>query len=69
MPAVTRKKARNDGILMNGHVVESYQIGNTRINVCDDYCVKTQAEIDEILRRVSRIVVDALSVSAAQEDT
>ncbi len=41
-------------------LVKSYisERGNT-INIYDDYCVKTQKEIDEILDRVGRIAGEA----------
>lgn len=36
-------------------IVEDYYSGNTHIVICDDYCVKTQEEIDSILDRIGRI--------------
>lgn len=35
--------------------VAQYKIGNSTVRVMDDACKTTQAEIDEILRRVSRM--------------
>ncbi len=42
-------------------IVDECKIGNTRIKVCDDACVKTQEEIDRILARVAKIIKKALS--------
>ncbi len=36
-------------------VVKEFDIGNTHIRICDDSCVKTKEEIEEILRRCSEI--------------
>ena len=44
-------------------IVEECQIGNTKIKICDDACVKTQEEIDRILARVSEVIRKALSDS------
>lgn len=38
-----------------GNVIARYKIGNTRITVCDDYCVKTQEEKKAILDRIMDI--------------
>lgn len=46
-----------------GHVVKSFKIGNTQVEICDDCCVKTQAEIDEILRRVVNHALDAYAAA------
>ncbi len=35
------------------HIVESFKLGKTTINICDDCTVKSSAEVEEILRRVS----------------
>lgn len=36
-------------------VIKDFYIGNAHIQICDDACVKTQAEIDEILKRCGDI--------------
>jgi hypothetical protein len=36
-------------------VVKDYMDGNCRIVIYDDYCVKTQKEVDEIIATVARI--------------
>ena len=39
-----------------GHVVKEFMLGDTKIQICDDYCRdKTQEEIDEILERIGDI--------------
>lgn len=40
-----------------GHVVKDFYIGNTHIQICDDYCRdKTKEEVDEILARIAEKV-------------
>jgi len=44
-----------------GNVVKEYKIGNTRIKICDDaYRNKTPEEVQEILRRIAQIGLNAL---------
>lgn len=47
-----------------GHVVKDFWIndehGHTHVLICDDYCVKTKEEEDEILYRIGDIYMDAL---------
>lgn len=38
-----------------GNVIARYKIGNTKITICDDYCVKTDEERKQILENVSKI--------------
>ena len=48
-------------------VVKDYYIGNTRIRIHDDYCVKTQEEIDSILKRIGSIYADYLTRKLIEE--
>ncbi|MFZ5352774.1 MAG: hypothetical protein ACOZCL_08625 [Bacillota bacterium] len=39
-----------------GHVVEEFMIGNTKIKICDDaYINKTPEDIEKILKRLTAI--------------
>ncbi len=38
-------------------VIKEYYEGNTKITVCDDFCVKTDEEAKEILKKMSDIYV------------
>jgi hypothetical protein len=51
-------------------VVEAFEIGNTRIKICDDaYVGKTKEDIEEILKRVMAINWDIVeSLRAAGEE-
>lgn len=35
------------------HVVREFLIGNTKIRIADDYCVKTAEEVEQILSRIA----------------
>ena len=35
------------------HVVREFSIGNTKIKIADDYCVKTAEEVEQILSRIA----------------
>jgi hypothetical protein len=48
---------------VDGNVVEEFKIGNTTIQICDDYCVKTEEEIERILNRISEDAQRALSIN------
>ena len=42
--------------IQEGHVVEEFYIGNTRVMICDDYCRnKTPGEVNAILKRVADV--------------
>lgn len=43
-----------------GNVVKDFKVGETRIKICDDCCVKTKAEADAILERIAEIVLPEL---------
>ncbi|MFT8889451.1 MAG: hypothetical protein ABF904_11620 [Ethanoligenens sp.] len=49
-----------------GHVVQDYYLDGTHIQICDDFCVKTQEEIDAILQHVGDIHLDCLAAQAEQ---
>ena len=54
-------------MVATGHVVEEFNIGKTRIRICDDYCRdKTKAEVEEILRRIARNAIGPLTVATTQ---
>lgn len=39
--------------MAEANVVRDFQIGNTRIKIADNYCVKTAAEVERILRGIA----------------
>jgi len=41
--------------------VKDYVDGNARIRIDDEFCVKSEEEIDEILKRVGKIYIDCLA--------
>ncbi len=43
---------------MQGHIVETEMLGNTKIIVCDDYAVKTKEERIAILTDVKKLIYD-----------
>jgi len=45
---------------MEGNIIEEYKLGNTRIKISDKYIVKTEEEANEIIKRLSRIAVEAI---------
>ena len=46
------------------HVVKDFDIGNTHIHICDDYCNnKSAADIEKILNRIASNAMTAISVS------
>lgn len=54
-------------MVATGNVVEEFNIGQTRIRICDDYCRdKTKAEVEEILKRIARNAIGPLTVAASQ---
>lgn len=55
--------------LEEGHVVEEFYIGHTHICICDDYCRdKTKEDVQEILRRIGRIAIGALTAQAMEAE-
>ena len=48
------------------HVIKEFNIGATHIRICDNYCVKTQEDVETILRRVARRVQSQLSQDSAK---
>ncbi len=59
-----KKKGRGE----NMGVVARYKIGNTRISICDDCWVKTEAEKKEILGNLSSIIGRAIRDGMVFED-
>lgn len=49
-------------------IIKRYKIGNTRISVHDDYCVKTEEEKKQILRNMSDIIGRAIEQGMVFED-
>ena len=46
-----------------GNVVKDFQIGNTRIKICDDYCRDTSPEeVQAILNRIGNRVQEQLAM-------
>lgn len=46
------------------NIVRDFRIGNTRIKIADDYCRKTAAEVDDILRRIAQQAQRHISAAA-----
>lgn len=42
-------------------VVAQYKIGNCNVTIDDRYCVKTQEEVDKILRDIGDFYADCIS--------
>lgn len=40
--------------MVEANIVRDYRIGNTRIKVADNYCKKSDDEIESILRRITQ---------------
>lgn len=52
-------------MVATGNVVKEFNIGNTRVKICDDYCRnKTATEVAEILTRIAKIAIEPLSVAS-----
>lgn len=52
-------------MVVTGNVVKEFNIGNTRVKICDDYCrSKTATEVAEILARIAKIAIEPLSVAS-----
>ncbi len=52
-----------------GNVVKEFNIRNTRIKICDDYCKdKSQEEIDAILDRIAKLAIGPLTFAANNSD-
>ncbi|MBR5818167.1 MAG: hypothetical protein IKY62_05925 [Clostridia bacterium] len=52
-------------MVATGNVVKDFNIGNTRVRICDDYCKgKTAQEVEAILRRIAQMAIGPLTVAA-----
>lgn len=52
-------------MVATGNVVKEFNIGNTRVKICDDYCRKKSAQdIEAILLRIAQMVIGPLTVAA-----
>lgn len=40
--------------MVEANIVRDCQIGNTRIKIADNYCKKSQAEVEVIMRRITQ---------------
>lgn len=46
----------NMDLMPKGHIVKDYNIGSTRVLICDDYCRdQTDEEVRDILKRLAEI--------------
>ena len=50
-------------------LARDFYIGNMHVQIYDDYCVKTQEEVDEILSRVGEIWYNAELAKLEAEKT
>ncbi len=49
-------------MVATGNVVREFNIGQTKVRICDDYCRnKTETEINEILRRIAKNALGPLT--------
>lgn len=54
--------------LEEGHVVMEFMVGNTQIQICDDYCRnRTQEEVQAILDNVARVATRGYIEQARME--
>lgn len=52
-------------MVATGNVVKEFNIGKTRVKICDDYCRgKSEADVKEILKRIAIDAIGPLSVAA-----
>ena len=52
--------------MAEANIVRDFTIGNTRIRIADDYCRKTQQEVDAILQNIARTVQRHMSAAEAR---
>lgn len=51
-------------MVATGNVVKEFNIGNTRVKICDDHCRgKTTQDVEAILRRIARITIGPITVA------
>lgn len=49
------------------HIAKEFNIGNTRVKICDDYCrTKTTEEVEAILKRIAEKAIKPLSYAATE---
>lgn len=52
-------------MVATGNVVKDFNIGKTRVRICDDYCKgKTTQEVEAILKRIAKMAIGPLTVAA-----
>lgn len=52
-------------MVATGNVVKEFNIGNTRIKICDDYCKeKNTQDVEAILLRIAQMAIGPLTVAA-----
>lgn len=57
-------------LIKEGHVVRDFYIGNTHIQICDDYCRdKTPEEVQAILDRIASNAVLAFTAALNSADS
>ena len=64
------KKNIKDNLLEEKpHIVEDFMVGNTRIQIADNYCRdKTPEDVQRILRKIARDAQAAISATANAAD-
>ena len=64
------KKNIKDNLLEEKpHIVEDFMVGNTRIQIADNYCRdKTPEDVQRILRKIARDAQAAISAAANAAD-
>lgn len=51
------------------HIVEDFKIGNTRIRIADDYCLKTEAETQKLLKEIAQTAIRNINSAFVTEET
>lgn len=55
-------------MVATGNVVKEFNIGHTRVKICDDYCRdKDKSDVDAILKKISINAIGPLSVAAYKQ--
>lgn len=54
--------------VQEGHIVQDFKVGATRIKIADDYCRdKTKEDVEKILRDLARQLLPYFSVAAPEK--
>lgn len=51
--------------MAEANIVREFYIGNTRIRIADNYCMKTAEEVEAALRRIARTAQRHINAAAS----